>query len=197
MKAIWLVVLAGIVGLALWLVPSYNRLQTLDEKVIAQWSEVVNQYQRRADLVPNLVETVKGYASHEEAVFTQVAEARANAGKVQITPEMLSDPAAIARFQQAQGALGSALSRLLVVAEQYPELKANTNFENLMVQLEGTENRIATARRHYIDGIQEFNGAVRTFPGNFVARFAGLAQRAQFSVENEAAISTAPQVQFN
>lgn len=197
MKAIWLVVLAGIVGLALWLVPSYNRLQTLDEKVIAQWSEVVNQYQRRADLVPNLVETVKGYAKHEEAVFTQVAEARANVGKVNITPEMLNDPAAIARFQQAQGELGAALSRLLVVAEQYPELKANTNFENLMVQLEGTENRIATARRHYIDGIQEFNTSVRTFPGSFVARFAGLERRAPFSVENEAAISTAPQVQFN
>ncbi|MDO4776707.1 MAG: LemA family protein [Cardiobacteriaceae bacterium] len=186
-----------IAGLAALAVPGYNRLQGLDENVTAHWSEVVNQYQRRADLVPNLVETVKGYARHEEAVFTQVTEARAKVGSMTLTPEMLGDEAAMQRFQQAQGELSSALSRLLVVAENYPDLKANTNFENLMTQLEGTENRIVTARRNYIESVQTFNTAVRTFPNSLIARIAGLSRRAHFSVDNEAAISTAPQVQFN
>ncbi|RRD68107.1 LemA family protein [Comamonadaceae bacterium OH2310_COT-174] len=190
-------VIALIAALAALAIPGYNRLQGLDEDVNARWSEVVSQYQRRADLVPNLVETVKGYARHEEAVFTQVTQARAKVGSVTLTPEMLGDEAAMQRFQQAQGELTSALSRLLVVAENYPELKANTNFENLMTQLEGTENRITTARRNYIEGVQAFNTAVRTFPTSLIARLAGLSRRAQFTVENEAGISTAPQVQFN
>ena len=190
------ILIAVIAGLAALAIPGYNRLQGLDENVNAQWSEVVSQYQRRADLVPNLVETVKGYARHEEAVFTQVTEARAKVGSVQLTPDMLGDEAAMQRFQAAQGELTSALSRLLVVAENYPDLKANTNFENLMTQLEGTENRIVTARRNYIESVQTFNTAVRTFPTSLIARFAGLSRRAQFTVENEAAISTAPQVQF-
>lgn len=190
------IIIAVIAGLAALAIPGYNRLQGLDENVNAQWSEVVSQYQRRADLVPNLVETVKGYAQHEEAVFTQVTEARAKVGSVQLTPDMLGDEAAMQRFQAAQGELTSALSRLLVVAENYPDLKANTNFENLMTQLEGTENRIVTARRNYIESVQTFNTAVRTFPTSLIARFAGLSRRAQFTVENEAAISTAPQVQF-
>ncbi|PAT32502.1 LemA family protein [Vandammella animalimorsus] len=191
------IVIALIAALAALAIPGYNRLQGLDEDVNARWSEVVSQYQRRADLVPNLVETVKGYARHEEAVFTQVTQARAKVGSVTLTPEMLGDEAAMQRFQQAQGELTSALSRLLVVAENYPELKANTNFENLMTQLEGTENRITTARRNYIEGVQAFNTAVRTFPSSLIARLAGLSRRAQFTVENEAGISTAPQVQFN
>lgn len=191
------IVIALIAALAALAIPGYNRLQGLDEDVNARWSEVVSQYQRRADLVPNLVETVKGYARHEEAVFTQVTQARAKVGSVTLTPEMLGDEAAMQRFQQAQGELTSALSRLLVVAENYPELKANTNFENLMTQLEGTENRITTARRNYIEGVQAFNTAVRTFPTSLIARLAGLSRRAQFTVENEAGISTAPQVQFN
>lgn len=190
------IIIAVIAGLAALAIPGYNRLQGLDENVNAQWSEVVSQYQRRADLVPNLVETVKGYARHEEAVFTQVTEARAKVGSVQLTPDMLGDEAAMQRFQAAQGELTSALSRLLVVVENYPDLKANTNFENLMTQLEGTENRIVTARRNYIESVQTFNTAVRTFPTSLIARFAGLSRRAQFTVENEAAISTAPQVQF-
>lgn len=190
------IIIAVIAGLAALAIPGYNRLQGLDENVNAQWSEVVSQYQRRADLVPNLVETVKSYARHEEAVFTQVTEARAKVGSVQLTPDMLGDEAAMQRFQAAQGELTSALSRLLVVAENYPDLKANTNFENLMTQLEGTENRIVTARRNYIESVQTFNTAVRTFPTSLIARFAGLSRRAQFTVENEAAISTAPQVQF-
>lgn len=195
-QSVIIIIIAVIAGLAALAVPGYNRLQGLDENVNAQWSEVVSQYQRRADLVPNLVETVKGYAQHEQEVFTQVTEARAKVGSMQITPEMLEDEAALKRFQQAQGELTSALSRLLVVAENYPDLKANTNFENLMTQLEGTENRIVTARRNYIESVQTFNTAVRTFPNSLIARIAGLSRRAQFSVENEAAISTAPQVQF-
>lgn len=195
-QSVIIIIIAVIAGLAALAVPGYNRLQGLDENVNAQWSEVVSQYQRRADLVPNLVETVKGYAQHEQEVFTQVTEARAKVGSMQITPEMLEDEAALKRFQQAQGELTSALSRLLVVAENYPDLKANTNFENLMTQLEGTENRIVTARRNYIESVQTFNTAVRTFPNSLIARLAGLSRRAQFSVENEAAISTAPQVQF-
>ncbi|MDO5090835.1 MAG: LemA family protein [Cardiobacteriaceae bacterium] len=197
MKQSTIIILIAIVAvLAAIAIPAYNRLQGLDENVNAQWSEVVSQYQRRADLVPNLVESVKGYARHEEAVFTEVAAARARVGSLTLTPEMLGDEAALQRFQQAQGELTSALSRLLLVAENYPDLKASANFENLMTQLEGTENRITTARRNYIDSVQTFNTAVRTFPASLIARFSGLSRRAQFSVENEAAIATAPQVQF-
>ncbi len=174
----------------------YNTFQTTDEQVKAAWSEVLNQYQRRADLVPNLVNTVKGYASHEQAVLTQVTEARAKVGGIQATPELINDPQAFARFQQAQAGLSSALSRLLVVAENYPQLKADAAFRDLQAQLEGTENRIAVARNRYIKAVETYNVAVRTFPNNLTAMVFGYAVKPNFAVENEQAISTAPKVEF-
>lgn len=174
----------------------YNEIQQKDEQVNAAWSEVVNQYQRRADLVPNLVSTVKGYATHEEKVLTEVTEARANVGKVQLTAAQLEDPQAIQRFQQAQGELSSALSRLLMVKESYPELKADKLFQDLLVQLEGTENRITVARGRYVAAVQGYNVLIRQFPTLVTAKLFGYQAKANFSVENEAAISTAPQVSF-
>ncbi|HNI66238.1 MAG TPA: LemA family protein, partial [Pseudomonadales bacterium] len=144
----------------------YNTLQSQDEQIKAAWSEVLNQYQRRADLVPNLVNSVKGYAAQEKAVLTEVTQARASVGSIQLTPELLNDPAAFARFQAAQGQLTSSLSRLLVVAENYPQLKSDANFRDLQAQLEGTENRIGVARKRYIDSIQKYNVLVRQFPVN-------------------------------
>ena len=175
----------------------YNQIQQKDEAVTAAWSEVLNQYQRRADLVPNLVNTVKGYASHEESVFTRVTEARAQVGTLKITPDMLSDPAAIAKFQSAQGELSSALTRLMAVSENYPDLKADGLFQNLQAQLEGTENRIAVARNRYVAAVQDYNTYVRSFPQNLTAKIFGYATKANFSVENEKAISTAPAVDFS
>ena len=175
----------------------YNAIQQKDEAVNAGWSEVLNQYQRRADLVPNLVNTVKGYASHEEEVFTRVTEARAQVGTLKVTPEMLSDPAAIAKFQAAQGELSSALTRLMAVSENYPQLKADGLFQNLQAQLEGTENRITVARNRYVTAIQDYNTFVRSFPQNLTAKMFGYSTKANFSVENEKAISTAPVVDFN
>jgi len=174
----------------------YNTFQTTDEQVKAAWSEVLNQYQRRADLVPNLVNTVKGYASHEKDVLTQVTEARARVGGLQATPELINDPQAFARFQQAQAGLTSALSRLLVVAENYPNLKADGAFRDLQAQLEGTENRITVARNRYIKAVQAYNVAVRTFPNNLTAMVFGYTTKPNFAVENEQAISTAPKVEF-
>jgi LemA protein len=174
----------------------YNTLQSSDEQIKASWSEVVNQYQRRADLVPNLVNTVKGYASHESQVLTQVAEARARVGAVQVTPEVLNDPQALARFQAAQGQLSGALSRLLAVSENYPQLKADTGFRDLQAQLEGTENRITVARNRYIKAVQDYNVTVRSFPTNLTAMAFGYAVKPNFTVENERAISTAPVVDF-
>jgi LemA protein len=175
----------------------YNAIQQKDEAVTASWSEVLNQYQRRADLVPNLVNTVKGYAAHEEEVFTRVTEARAQVGTLKITPEMLSDPAIVAKFQAAQGELSSALTRLMAVSENYPQLKADGLFQNLQAQLEGTENRITVARNRYVTAIQDYNTFVRSFPQNLTAKIFGYATKANFSVENEKAISTAPVVDFN
>lgn len=175
----------------------YNAIQQKDEAVTAAWSEVLNQYQRRADLVPNLVNTVKGYASHEEEVFTRVAEARSQVGTLKITPEMLSDPAVLSKFQAAQGELSSALTRLMAVSENYPQLKADGLFQNLQAQLEGTENRITVARNRYVTTVQEFNTFVRSFPQNLTAKMFGYPTKANFSVENEKAISTAPVVDFN
>jgi len=175
----------------------YNAIQQKDEGVKAAWSEVLNQYQRRADLVPNLVNTVKGYAAHEEEVFTKVTEARAQVGTLKITPDMLDDPAAIAKFQAAQGELSSALTRLMAVSENYPNLKADGLFQNLQAQLEGTENRIAVARNRYIQTVQDYNVLIRSFPQNLTAMIFGYKQKANFSVENEKAISTAPTVDFN
>ncbi len=175
----------------------YNAIQQKDEAVTAAWSEVVNQYQRRADLVPNLVSTVQGYAQHEADVFTRVAEARSQVGTLKITPEMLNDPAIISKFQAAQGELSSALTRLMAVSENYPQLKADGLFQNLQAQLEGTENRIVVARNRYVQAIQDFNTFVRSFPQNLTAKLFGYPTKANFSVENEKSISTAPKVEFN
>ena len=175
----------------------YNTLQATDEQINAAWSEVLNQSQRRADLVPNLVNTVKGYASHEKEVLESVTEARSRVGGIQATPELVNDEQAFARFQAAQGELTSALSRLLVVAENYPQLKADANFRDLQAQLEGTENRIAVARNRYIKAVQEYNTTVRSFPTNLTAMVFGMKTKPNFSVENEKAISTAPKVDFN
>lgn len=175
----------------------YNKLQNQDENVKAAWSEVVNQYQRRADLVPNLVATVKGFAAQEERVLVGVTEARAKATSIQLTPELINDPAAFAKFQAAQGELTSALKSLLVTVERYPELKSDANFRDLAVQLEGTENRITVARNRYIDAVRAYNVTVREFPTNLTANWFDFEVKQNFSVENEAAISAAPTVQFD
>lgn len=174
----------------------YNALQTTDEQINASWSEVLNMYQRRADLVPNLVSVVKGYAAHEQQVLTQVTEARARVGSIQATPDLVNDPEAFRRFQAAQGEMTSALSRLLAVAENYPQLKADALFRDLTAQLEGTENRIAVARGRYVKAVQEYNLVVRRFPSNLTALLFGFKTRSNFSVENERGISTAPRVDF-
>jgi len=174
----------------------YNTFQALDEESKASWSEVLNQYQRRADLVPNLVNVVKGYASHEKEVLTQVADARSRVGSIQVTAEVLNDPKAFAKFQAAQGQLTSALSRLLAVSENYPNLKADQGFRDLQAQLEGTENRITVARNRYIATIKDYNIAVRSFPNNLTAMTLGYKAKPTFTVENEKAISVAPTVSF-
>lgn len=174
----------------------YNNLQAADEQTKASWSEVVNQYQRRADLVPNLVNTVKGYASHEKQVLTQVTEARARVGAIQLTPEVLNDAAALQKFQAAQTQLSGALSRLLLVSENYPQLKADTGFRDLQAQLEGTENRITVARNRYIKAVQDYNVMVRSFPVNLTAMMFGLQVKPNFTVDNEKAISSPPVVDF-
>ncbi len=174
----------------------YNDFQRLDEQTTSAWSEVLNQYQRRADLVPNLVATVKGEANFEQETLTRVIEARAKATSIQVTPETLSNPEAMQKFQAAQGELGSALSRLLVVSENYPNLKANQGFADLRVQLEGTENRITVARNRYIKAVQDYNVLSRSFPSNLTAMVFGYKPKANFSVANEAAISAPPKVDF-
>jgi len=175
----------------------YNRIQINDEAVTSAWSEVLNQYKRRADLVPNLVSVVQGYAAHEKEVLIKVTEARASVAGIKATPELVNDPAAFAKFQQAQGELSGALSRLLVVAENYPQLKADANFRDLQAQVEGTENRIAVARNRYIKAVQEYNVSVRTFPNSLTASVMGWKTKANFTVEDERAISTAPKIDFN
>jgi LemA protein len=175
----------------------YNTIQTQDESVKAAWSEVVNQYQRRADLIPNLVNTVKGFAAQEQAVLIGVTEARARATSIQVTPEMLDDPAALAKFQAAQGELTGALKSLLVVVERYPELKSDQNFRDLQAQLEGTENRISVARNRYIEAVAAFNGTVRRFPVNLTAMIFGYDVKPNFTVENEAEIASPPTVDFD
>ncbi|MEY2683739.1 MAG: hypothetical protein RJA09_883 [Pseudomonadota bacterium] len=174
----------------------YNDFQRLDEQTTSAWAEVLNQYQRRADLVPNLVATVKGEAQFEQETLTRVVEARAKATSVQVTPETLNDPQALQRFQAAQGELGGALSRLLVVAEQYPSLKSNQGFSDLRVQLEGTENRITVARNRYIQAVQDYNVLARSFPSNLTAMVLGYQAKTNFTVANEAAISAPPVVNF-
>jgi LemA protein len=174
----------------------YNTFQVQDEQINASWAEVLNQYQRRADLVPNLVNTVKGYASHEKEVLEAVTASRAKVGAIQATPELVNDEQAFAKFQAAQGELTSALSRLLVVSENYPQLKADANFRDLQAQLEGTENRITVARNRYIAAVKEYNITVRSFPSNLTAMLFSYSTKPSFSVENEKAISTAPTVDF-
>ncbi|MGA2550681.1 MAG: LemA family protein [Burkholderiaceae bacterium] len=174
----------------------YNEIQSQDEAVKAAWSEVINQYQRRADLVPNLVNTVKGYAAQEKDVLTQVTEARSRVGSMQVTPETLNDPAALKKFQDTQGELSGALSRLLVVSENYPQLKSDANFRDLQAQLEGTENRITVARNRYIQAVQEYNTHLRQFPNNLTAMVFGYAVKPNFTVENEQQISKPPVVDF-
>jgi LemA protein len=175
----------------------YNQFQSLDEQTKSAWSEVLNQYQRRADLVPNIVATVKGEAAFEQDTLTKVIEARAKATSIQVTPETLNDPAAFGKFQAAQGELGSALSRLMVVSERYPDLKANQGFRDLRVQLEGTENRITVARNRYIQAVQAYNVLTRSFPNNLTAMIFGYKVKPSFTVANEAQISTPPVVDFN
>ena len=174
----------------------YNDFQRLDEQSKAAWSEVLNQYQRRADLIPNIVNTVKGEANFEQETLTKVVEARAKATSMQVTPETLNNPEAFAKFQAAQGELSSALSRLMVTVERYPDLKANQGFRDLRVQLEGTENRITVARNRYIDTIQEYNVLARSFPTNLTAKVFSYAPKPNFTVQNEAQISTPPTVDF-
>jgi LemA protein len=175
----------------------YNDIQRLDEQVKSGWAEVLNQYQRRADLVPNLVATVKGFAAQEVQVYTQVTEARSRVGSIQATPELVNDPAAFKRFQEAQAGMGSALSRLLAISEAYPQLKSDQNFRDLQAQLEGTENRIAVARNRYIKNVQEYNVLIRQFPVNLTAMAFSYPVKASFTVENEKAISSAPEVKFD
>ncbi len=174
----------------------YNALQRQDEQVKAAWSEVLNQYQRRADLVPNLVSTVKGYASHEREVLEAVTQARASVGSVQATPQLMDDPQAFARFQAAQAQMTGALSHLLAVSENYPNLKADAAFRDLQAQLEGTENRIAVARMRYIAAVQDYNNIVRQFPSNLTAKAFGYQVRPNFTVDNERAIAAPPKVDF-
>lgn len=193
--ALWVIlgiviVVVGVVGY------SYNDLQRADEQVEASWSQVVSQYRRRVDLIPNLVASVKRYAEHESSVFVDVAKARQQVNTIQVSAEMRDDPQAMAQYQQAQNALGQSLGRLLAVSERYPDLKANEAFAYLMAQLEGTENRVSVERKNYIDSVRRFNVLVRTFPGNITAKLFGMKKKANFSVADEAAISTAPKVNF-
>ena len=190
----WLLVIIAILGLSGC---GYNDFQRMDEQSKAAWSEVLSQYQRRADLVPNIVATVKGEAAFEQETLTRVIEARAKATSIQVTPETLNNPEAFQKFQAAQGELGSALSRLMVVAEQYPNLKANQGFADLRVTLEGTENRITVARGRYIKTIEEYNVLARSFPTNLTAMVFSYSPKPTFSVSNEAQISTPPAVDFN
>ena len=189
-------------GLALLAVLSlsgcgYNHFQSLDEQVKAAWSEVLNQYQRRSDLVPNIVATVKGEASFEQDTLVKVIEARSHATSIQATPELINDPAAFDKFQKAQGELTGALSRLMVVAEQYPQLRANQAFQDLRVTLEGTENRITVARNRYIKTVEEYNVLARSFPSNLTAMVFGYKVKPNFTVQNEAQISVPPTVNFD
>ncbi|MGA3156048.1 MAG: LemA family protein [Steroidobacteraceae bacterium] len=174
----------------------YNRIQTQDESVKAAWSEVINQYQRRADLVPNLVKTVQGFAQQEQRVLIGVTEARAKVGSIQATPELVNDPAAFQKFQQAQGELSQALKSLLAVTENYPQLKSDANFLDLQSQLEGTENRITVARNRYIQAVQEYNVTIRSFPSNLTAMLFKYQTKPNFTVENEAEIAKPPTVDF-
>lgn len=189
----WLLILSSALALSGC---GYNDFQRLDEQTKSAWSEVLNQYQRRADLVPNIVATVKGEAAFEQDTLTKVIEARAKATSIQVTPETLNNPEAFKKFQAAQGELSSALSRLMVVSEQYPSLKANQGFRDLRVQLEGTENRVTVARNRFIQAVQEYNVLVRSFPSNLTATVFSYSPKPAFAVQNETAVSSPPVVDF-
>ena len=189
----WLAALVVVLGLSGC---GYNTLQAQDEAADAAWAEVVNQYQRRADLIPNLANTVKGYVKHEEQVLVAVTEARARVGSINMTAADATDEAKLKAYAQAQSELGSAIGRLLVVTENYPQLKADQNFRDLQAQLEGTENRIALARNRYIEAVRIYNTGVRQFPQNLTAKLFGMSVRPNFTVENEAQIQQAPKVEF-
>ena len=186
-----LLITAGLAGCG------YNDMQRGDEQVKAAWSEVLNQFQRRADLVPNLVNTVKGFAAQEQQVLTQVTEARSRVGSIQATPELLNDPAAFRRFQEAQAGLSGALSRLLLVSENYPQLKSDRNFLELQAEIAGTENRVAVARNRYVKSVQEYNTLIRTFPNNLTAMLFSYQPKPNFTVEDEKAIAKPPVVDFS
>ncbi len=196
LRRLWLAVLALTATFALSGC-GYNQFQKLDEEVKASWAEVLNQYQRRADLIPNIVATVKGEANFEQETLTKVIEARSKATSIQATPELINDPAAFQKFQAAQGELTGALSRLMVVAEQYPTLKANQGFQDLRVQLEGTENRVTVARNRYIKAVADYNVLARSFPNNLTAMVFGYQVKPSFTVQNEAEISKPPAVNFD
>ena len=191
MRTLWIVLLTLILSGC-----GYHTFQSTDEQIKASWAEVLNQYQRRADLIPNLVNTVKGFAAQEQAVLLGVTEARARGGSIQATPELINDAQAFARFQAAQGELTSALSRLMVVVENYPQLKSDANFRDLQAQLEGTENRITVARNRYIKEVQEYNVTLSSFPSNLTAMLFGYTVKPSFTVENEKEISRPPTVDF-
>jgi LemA protein len=195
-RRLWLATLALVAALGLSAC-GYNDFQRLDEQTKAAWAEVLNQYQRRADLIPNIVATVKGEANFEQETLTKVIEARSKATSIQATPELINDPAAFDKFQKAQGELSGALSRLLVVTENYPNLKANAAFQDLRVQLEGTENRITVARNRFIKAVAEYNVLARSFPTNLTGKMFGYAPKPSFTVQNEAEISTPPAVNFD
>jgi LemA protein len=190
----WILALLTVMGLSGC---GYNDFQKLDEQTKSAWSEVLNQYQRRADLVPNIVATVKGEANFEQETLTKVVEARAKATSIQVTPETLNNPEAFKKFQAVQGELSGALSRLMAVSERYPDLKANKGFSDLRVQLEGTENRITVARNRYIQAVQEYNVLARSFPSNLTAMAFSYQPKPSFAVQNEAAITAPPVVDFN
>ncbi|AMP38403.1 LemA family protein [Ralstonia syzygii subsp. celebesensis] len=192
----WLALALAVLAAPFLSACGYNDFQAKDEATKAAWAEVVNQYQRRADLIPNLVNTVKGYATHERETLEAVTRARAAATSIQVTPETLKDPAAFQKFQQAQGELSSALSRLMAVSENYPQLKADASFRDLQSQLEGTENRITVARQRYIRAVQDYNVLARSFPTNLTAKVMGYEVKPSFTVENEKGISSAPAVKF-
>lgn len=175
----------------------YNQIQIEDEGVTASWAEVLNQYKRRADLIPNLVSVVQGYAAHEKEVLTRVAEARSNVAGIKATPELVNDEAAFAKFQQAQSQLGGAIARLLAVAENYPQLKADANFRDLQAQVEGTENRISVARNRYIKAVRDYNISVRTFPNNLTAMVFGYKPKPSFTVEDEKSLAAPPAIRFD
>jgi LemA protein len=191
MRTLWIVLFASLLGGC-----GYNTFQTTDEQIKASWAEVLNQYQRRADLIPNLVNTVKGAVAQEKDILVSVTEARAKVGSIQATPELINDPQAFAKFNVAQGELTSALSRLMVVVERYPQLQSIAGFRDLQAQLEGTENRITVARNRYIQAVQSYNVAIRTFPSNLTAMMFGYKEKPSFTVENEKEISQPPKVDF-